>query len=495
MIASFENLKPMSQAADCTFLLNRCFDADLQKAFSCLSGDYNPMHDNPVLARRTIAGGQAVHGIHQALVAIEAALAHLRRHGCPARGVAGFSALFKKPVLVGETVSFHLAELTAEGCRIAGRMQEDAVCEISIRWGESQPLTQMEPKPLPLDAVAELQFNELESRAGSLEVGLDRALAGKMFPQTTFMLGPLGIAEILSLSRLVGMHCPGLHSLFSQCVMDYRGTTGGARLNYRVEKTDERFGKVIMEVGGPHIQGRITAFFRPPAERQAGMKEVGSLVAPGSFGRSVAMIVGGSRGLGEITARVIAAGGGFPIITYCEGAAEAERIADDIRSAGGGCEVMKLDVRNGDTLIRQLSAAKRMPRSLYYFATPRIFGRRRSFFDHDLLREFQDFYVTAFGRLIDAVSTPCSTKLRVFYPSTVAVTETMRELAEYAIAKRDGEEMCEFYNRHAKRIEILVERLPRIRTDQTSTLLSIPAEEGLKVMMHMVFRMEAPHQG
>jgi hypothetical protein len=66
----------------------------------------------------------------------------------------------------------------------------------------------------------------------------------------------------------------------------------------------------------------------------------------------------------------------------------------------------------------------------------------------------------------------------------------MREMAEYAMAKRVGEELCAFYNQHAKEVEIIIERLPRIRTDQTSTLMPVPAEDALDVMLPLVRRME-----
>ena len=481
----------MGDATEPPLPLRRCFTADLQKAFSLLSGDYNPIHVDPVAARRTLAGGQVVHGIHQALAAMEIVLAHLPQQDSPGRAITGLTALFQKPVLVGETVSFHLTEFTPEKCQVTGKVQEDAVCQISLRWGNLPAASQAEPPPLRPESVTELLFDDLAGKSGSLDLGLDAALAREMFPLAMVALGPMGIAEVLGLSRLVGMHCPGLHSLFSQCAVIFGATNKSGTLDYRVEQTDARFGKIVMQVNGPTIQGQITAFLRPPPERQPAMAEVARLVEPGSFASSVALIVGGSRGLGEITARIIAAGGGLPIITYHQGAADAERIAEDIRASGGRCEVRPLDIRHGETFIQQLIPDQSRPLSLYYFATPKIFGKRRGFFDHDLLRDFQEVYVTAFGRLIDRAAANCPTTLRVFYPSSVAVTESMRELAEYAMAKRAGEELCAYYNRHAKQIEIIVERLPRIRTDQTSTLLPVPAGDALQVMLPLVRRMES----
>jgi acyl dehydratase len=476
------------------FLSKRCFSADLQKSFCRLSGDFNPMHGDPVAARRTMAGGQVVHGIHLALAAMEIARNHLFKPTSVDLTITGFTALFQRPALVGETVSYYLTEQTSGLWKISGRTREDDVCEITVRRRTASAAPQAEPPPLLSESIADLQFDELIGKTGSLNLGLDTVLAREMFPLMTTELGLLGIAEVLSLSRLVGMRCPGLHSLFGQCAVDFRETTGGVLLNYNVEQTDKRFGKLIIQVSGPSIQGQVMAFFRPPPERQPGMAEVARLVETGSFSRSIALIVGGSRGLGEITARLIAAGGGLPVITYFKGAEDAERIADDIRSAGARCELMQLDMRHAEKFIEQLSDKKLLPRSLYYFATPKIFGRRRGFFDHDMLHEFQEVYVTAFGRLIDSLTALSPTPVRAFYPSSVAAAENIREMAEYAIAKRAGEELCAFYNRHNKQIEVIVERLPRIRTDQTSTLLPVPAKDALEVMLPLVRVLEMPIQ-
>jgi hypothetical protein len=50
------------------------------------------------------------------------------------------------------------------------------------------------------------------------------------------------------------------------------------------------------------------------------------------------------------------------------------------------------------------------------------------------------------------------------------------------MAKRVAEDVCAFYNRLSDKVEI-VERLPRTKTDQTSTVVKIPAEDSLNVML------------
>ena len=56
------------------------------------------------------------------------------------------------------------------------------------------------------------------------------------------------------------------------------------------------------------------------------------IVGPTEFAGSTALIVGGSRGLGALTAKILAAGGGKVIITYATGRADAEDLTEEIRS-------------------------------------------------------------------------------------------------------------------------------------------------------------------
>jgi hypothetical protein len=246
-----------------------------------------------------------------------------------------------------------------------------------------------------------------------------------------------------------------------------------------------------MVVEGARLGGKLRAFFRPPPQAQSGTAEIAAFVGQREFERSVSLVVGGSRGLGETTAKIIAAGGGLAVITYHRGAEDAARVADEIRRWGGRCESAQLNVLRPGTAIRQLFARDRSPRTIYYFATPHIFARRRNFFSRSLFQTFLDYYVVGFSTLIDAAAERSGGKLRFFCPSSVTVDESLREIAEYAMAKRAAEDLCAFYNRFSDRVEIIVERLPRTKTDQTSTLVEIPAEDSVKVMLPIVRRVES----
>jgi hypothetical protein len=476
-----------------TFLGSYSLALSGQKAFARLSGDHNPIHMDPVAARRTLSGGITVHGMHHALLTLEATLKYFRKVSRVPVALDGISAHFLKPVLVADSVDIHLAGKKPDACQVICTVGNEQVVTVALRWGSTSPnKSKSNVSRLPRETLAVATFDELTSAAGEMPVGLDSSLAKKLFPRSLKLLGREHLADLLALTRLVGMRCPGLYSMFGQFDVSWTSGDESGPLHYRVVKSDDRFRRLQIEVSRRQLKGRLSVFVRPAPESQLCTAAIKKSVPAGSFSSSCALIVGGSRGLGEITAKIIAAGGGHPIITYHQGAKDAESVAKDIRDSGGNCSLLKLDVsKEGDQALQRLLNGPLVTRSIYYFATPKIFGPRYSFFDCGKLRSFEDIYVTSFVRLIETVAAATTGPLPVFYPSSIAVEERQRELAEYIIAKQAAESVCAFYNNYSDRIKIIVARLPRTRTDQTSTLLHHPAEEPLKVMLSFVQRTEA----
>ena len=56
------------------FLSERIFTKDNQESFATLSGDWNPLHVDEEIARRTLAGSTVIHGIHGVLWALNIGL-------------------------------------------------------------------------------------------------------------------------------------------------------------------------------------------------------------------------------------------------------------------------------------------------------------------------------------------------------------------------------------------------------------------------------------
>ena len=468
-------------------LLSHRFSEHNQTEFAQISGDVNPLHMDPIEARRTLMGAPVVHGMHLALLALETICASFNQ----ARRIARLYARFKNPVMVGETVDWRLVNMEGEQWRLEGSVQGDSVLELRVDWAprsddydDDAIVPPLQPVPL-----IDLPFVELAGMAGSLQVGIDPLLARRLFPFLAARVGLPTLADLMALTRLIGMRCPGRHSLFGQFDVAFLPSKAAGVLHFRVKEIDERFSRVAIQVESDRLRGTLVAFCRPPPQPQPQLADLMKVPQRDEFRDSVALVVGGSRGLGETTAKLLAAGGARVVITYYRGEADAARVAAEIQSHGGRCECEQLDARNPVAGMERIFATSHPPRTIYYFATPHIFTRRRNFFSVDLLQRFLQYYVFGFFRLIEAASR-AKTKLCVFFPSTVAIDEQLRETAEYSMAKQMAENLSAFYNRFSTDVEIITERLPRVKTDQTAALMDVPAEDAATIMLPIVRRVE-----
>jgi hypothetical protein len=188
----------------------------------------------------------------------------------------------------------------------------------------------------------------LKSLSGSVPLFLAEYEFGKLFPRLLGLLPRAQLAPFLATTRIVGMECPGLHSLYSHLSLEFdpliKSDTKADSLSYRVASVDDRFHLAIMEVHGPSVTGSLRAFVRPAPRQQIHFETARSLVDPGLFDGRRAWIVGGSRGLGEVAAKLLAAGGAAVTITYHRGPDDAERVASEIRKGGGAVQIREMDV-------------------------------------------------------------------------------------------------------------------------------------------------------
>jgi NAD(P)-dependent dehydrogenase (short-subunit alcohol dehydrogenase family) len=289
------------------------------------------------------------------------------------------------------------------------------------------------------------------------------------------------------LSYLVGMECPGLHSIFGTATVEFTPSSGEPPvIDYMVTTADERVNLVRMSINGAGFIGTVEAFARLPPVAQMTMASVSRYVSRGEFAGQRALIVGGSRGLGELTAKVTAAGGGHPIITYARGVADAEALRREIVDFGASCDVLRYDATQPAP--PQLTALREPPSQLYYYASSHISRRKSEVFQDDLFREFYAIYVSGFYNLCVALSSP-GAALSIFYPSSIYVEQRPRDLAEYAMAKAAGEILCAELARSTPSRRIVVKRLPRILTDQTASVLPAKSASAIEVLLPIIREM------
>jgi hypothetical protein len=474
-------------------LASRTFDKADQVSFACLSGDFNPIHMDPLTARRTNASSTVVHGIHAVLWALD----KLVELGSLTGRVASLNVQFIKFVFVGDRVELRL--LKSDHISIRAELALDDLVAATLVLGIGSRRKMREDMiDVGLDRIATkqpadiLRLEELEKRSGWIDGFASPEQIEQQFRYAAAEIGAERLTAIALLSPLVGMVCPGLHSLFAAFsveLLDDSETRHG--IGFRVKETDERFRMVRINVFGSGVSGSVQAFLRWPPVTQASVDEIARLVAPIEFAGSTALIIGGSRGLGSLTAKIIAAGGGNVIITYATGQDDALKLAQEIntRFANNACKTIQYDAREEPS--SQLEGLDAAVSHLYYFATPQIARQKKRLFVSGLLDEFVQVYVKAFYDCCHFLSEHGSRSLTAYYPSSVFVETHPTGMAEYSMAKMAGEILCSYINRAHGRIHVIMDRLPRLLTDQTATLPPVKSADPLEIMLPIIRKVQS----
>jgi len=470
----------------------RIFDWEAQNAFATFSGDLNPMHMDAVAARRTQAGQPVVHGMHALLWALDT----LAQQQVLLHPPAQIKVRLQKLIYVGDELALEIMRRDDAAIAIQLSVQGTVVITITISFGEikaaAAPIKPCEAIPSPFwpKQPLELSLEQMHSMHGCLSFAQSPDTAASLFPSAVTVIGAHRVAGIACLSRLVGMVCPGLHSIYTGLTLQsVEPHTEQDFICYQVTNAYELFRKVRQTVEGAGWIGVVESFARIPPVSQLTVQEVTHYVLPDEFKQTSALIIGGSRGLGELTAKLIAAGGGTVAITYAVGRTEALQIQEQILQSGGRCEILQYDATK--PAAEQLDNLSITPSSLYYFATNPIFLRKTSLYAPLVFEKFYRIYVDAFFEACMTIKSASNTALSAFYPSSVAVQDRPSDMTEYAMAKSAGEVLCADMARFLKDFRVVVERLPRMLTDQTTSLVPIETVAPVDVMLPIVRRMES----
>ncbi len=463
-------------------MTQRVFTSDDQLAFAKLSGDYNPLHMDPIRARRLLFGRQVVHGLHALFWSVD----HYLKTRTQPLELETVKANFQAGLGVGQTVSCMYTRQSEHQVEIRLETDKTPAAWIQIAWN---PSSQQQADTLPAasqepEKCRQRSLDEVAAASGNLSLYFDKEYAARLFPNLVRVLPPLQLAALLATTRLVGMECPGHHSIYSGLNLTFGPDSAGvSKLNYQVADCNKRLALLLMDVKAPGMKGQIKAFFRPKPQKQAAFTEVCREVESEEFSAQRALIIGGSRGLGEVTAKLLAAGGAEVIITYYHGQQDAQQIVEEIVSHGAKADCLPLNVLEPSQGLLNRVANRSKPLYLYYFATPTIFGAAKGKFSSQRFTTFSDYYVTGFLRTVQTLADPSTGLQKIFYPSSSAIEELPLDMGEYAAAKMAGEILCDFLQKANPALTIHKPRLPRVATDQTVSLLPVSNQDPVSVLL------------
>lgn len=455
--------------------MSRSFTEQDSLDFARLSGDYNPIHLDPVAARRMMFGGTILHGMQLALAMVDQCISELN----PPLRMTHISADLRRPVRIGESIDFVVRERS--GCRV----RLEAVCEqttlmtLAIQFASLATTAFSMPASAPHETQPrEWSISELRGCSGRLPLSFEPDLASRLFPNLVWLFPSVQIAVLLAASRLVGIEVPGLHSIWRSFHLSESPDLLKPEMTYRVERIDERFSLVDLRIDGPGLSGSLSTGLRPKPSAQISYDSIRSLVSPAEFASERALVIGGSRGLGEVAVKLLAAGGADVRFTYHVGAVEAHRVSEGIATANGSADCFQYNVLEDAATVPQILADWK-PTLLCYFATPFIFSGVQGRFSDELFRKFCDFYVTGFHQTLAGLEDV----KRVLYPSSTAIDSPAPNLVEYASAKAAGESLCRSLAAANPQRRFVCPRFARLATDQTATLLRATAADPVQPVL------------
>lgn len=468
--------------------------SDLQ-SFAALSGDHNPLHMDPLAARRALEGGRVVHGMLLLLYGLDL-LAGTRKKWQSLR----LKCDFKKPVLMNEEAGYFLQEREDGSFKLATLVEGVTCLEATLTAEKTPEGTDAVSVPKGAEGKLDHLAVPMDWKDGNylnfsgMVSNPKQPRLKKLFPSLCKALPLSQVGALSRLSYIVGMACPGLYSLFSSLEVQLGSSVAPAGVTaFTVTAYDERFHLLEMKLGGD-LNGRMKAFRRPGPFEQPTMEVLKKAVVPGEFEKAKALVIGGSRGLGELTAKLICAGGGTVYLGYSKGKKEAEQIEAEIRkSSSGFChpvhiDIFSLDAQNFKNLVGEVE-------SLYYFPTPPIFKKKAGLFHSGHFREFIDFYVEKFFEVCEKVEKNSAKKIQVYFPSTSAIDQRPNGMTDYTMAKAAAEILIQDINRQFKKVRIFSSRLPRLGSDQTQSLLEAGREDNVGQFLPIIREMQNRSKG
>jgi acyl dehydratase len=242
-------------------LASRTFPAADQIRFAAVSGDRNPMHVDAVLARRTPAGVPVVHGVHMLLWALDV----LARASSEQPPIRRLTARFKRFVATDETVTAALTKRTEAVAWLDLAASGLTVAQIALDFGApAQRAETLAGEAVSAQAAPqELTFEETKGLSGRLAFAGQPEEVAAMFPAASEWLGPRRVAALAASTLLVGMVCPGLHSIYSSLTVHAAEESAPEnRLSFRVV---DSYGHRRWRMG------RHGRELRPPAASTAGV--------------------------------------------------------------------------------------------------------------------------------------------------------------------------------------------------------------------------------
>ncbi|MGB7757999.1 MAG: SDR family oxidoreductase [Salinisphaera sp.] len=361
-----------------TFERELQFSDALVNSFAELTGDCSSLHTDEAFARRTRFRQRPAHGM-LAVMAL-AALARLEAGPASVR-LESIQGHFREPIWTRDRLLLRVQVESDGDARRFNASWTHAVrgTELAVASGRYWPVARGRDQSSGVAAPAEPpRFEELdpdletlEGRSETIGFTVDPGLLERFESELLVAMG-LECGSVLSpellavmmLSPMSGMRLPGRRGASLRFALDFTaaiecgqyctltGTVRRVQLGVGLVSTD----LVLQVAGSPVATGSAEAVLTGIPTAMPSPAEIASTSVDMGIKGRIALVVGGSRGVGEVTAKFLALLGASVALTYHRGAADAEHIIEAIRAAGGTASCFACDVRSAEQVATMVAA-------------------------------------------------------------------------------------------------------------------------------------------
>lgn len=434
-----------------------------QIEFAKISKDYNDIHIKKNIARKLIFGQQIVHGVNILITALKL----LKNYNKKIRII---KCEFIEPVFLYKKITFF-------------KIENNSNTTILVKSNkEIKTIIYINNDMHNIDKNESIKFDSSKKNKKIL-INRNKFFLPKNYLCLKKFFSKEQIKEILSLSFFVGIIYPGKYSLISSLHINFRKKLiANSNICFSVMKIDKRINKSIIEFQG-NITGNIFAFsYKIPIFKN--IKKLKKKIEPINLLKNKnSLIIGGSRGLGEITSKILSILGSKIYLTYYMGKIEATKIKNDIQKiVKNDCKIIKLNMfdKKFITKIKDFSNID----YIFYFASPKILNS--NFFDIKLFYNYKKIYCDNFYKMCKILNIKAKKKIKVFYPSTIFLDYKIKKFKEYLKAKSLGEKIIKKINKQFKNINICSIRLPEMNTSQNISILKRNEIDSEKIMTSII---------
>ena len=446
--------------------------------FAERSGDYNPIHLNEELSRRYISGEIIVPGMYLLLWSLDNILKIEKK------GLSKINATFHNVATLKDDLELYYKK-DLEDFIISIKSGIRTIATIRINFFNEILKDGSLNRDPPKNIAKDVTFDKLKNLSGELKNYLHKDCMQEFIFLKKYFMNNL-VSSLMSLSRLVGMEVPGLNSLFIGININISKNYQNKNIKWSIARHTNINSLILININGNGINGNISTMYRPLPVNQPNITDIYKNFRNIKFKNKVALIIGGSRGLGEYTAKMLASCGVVIIITYYEGEKDAFKIKNEINKFGSTCYCIKMNVIKPKAALSEINLLNVNITHVYYFASPKIKESRSLDIDKILYKNYLLIYVEAFKEIVKLMHDLYINDCIIFYPSSIYVKEGSNIFKEYINSKLKAEIEINNLNSYYKKDFIYSARLPRLFTDQNPNLSIKDSTNNMKIFINEI---------